>query len=118
LYSFRKLIFRSKNLTLDTDFIVTQFLKTESRKTLTTLPYNYITMSKYSTISVPEEVKQKLEENKGDREWGDYLLELYRKAEEERRNRAIKKISEILNEEDFENMRKSSTKFREDFKIQ
>jgi hypothetical protein len=32
-------------------------------------------MSKYSTISVPEEVKQTLEKNKGDKEWGEYLLE-------------------------------------------
>ena len=75
-------------------------------------------MSKYSTISVPEDVKQTLEKKKGDREWGEYLLELYQKAEEEQRNKAIEKISEILSEEDFENMRKSSTKFREDFKIQ
>jgi predicted CopG family antitoxin len=75
-------------------------------------------MRKYSTISVPEEVKQTLEKNKGDKEWGEYLLELYQKAEEEQRHRAIERISEILSEEDFENMRKSSTKFREDFKIQ
>ncbi len=75
-------------------------------------------MSKYSTISVPEDVKQTLEKNKGDREWGEYLLELYQKAEEEKRYRAMEKISEILSEEDFENMRESSTRFREDFKIQ
>jgi predicted CopG family antitoxin len=71
-------------------------------------------MVKYSTISVPEEVKQTLEKNKGDKEWGEYLLDLYQKAEEEQRHRAIERISEILSEEDFENMRKSSTRFRED----
>jgi len=75
-------------------------------------------MSKYSTISVPEDVKQTLEKNKGEREWGEYLLELYQKAEEEKRYRAMEKISEILSEEDFENMRESSSRFREDFKIQ
>lgn len=74
-------------------------------------------MRRYSKISVPEDVKQKLEEKKGEREWGEYLLELYRKAEEEQRKRAIEKISELLSEEDFDNMRKSSNRFGEGFKI-
>lgn len=66
---------------------------------------------------VLEEIKQTLEKNKGDREWGEYLMELYQKAEEERKHRAIEKISEQLNDEDYENMRESSKRFREDFKL-
>jgi len=74
-------------------------------------------MSKYSTISVPEKIKQTLEENKGERDWGEYLLELYTKAEEEKKKQALEKISSLLTEEDFEKMKKSSEKFREDFVI-
>lgn len=74
-------------------------------------------MSRYSTISVPEKIKQILEENKGERDWGEYLLELYTKAEEEKKRQALEKITSLLTDEDFENMKKSSEKFREDFVI-
>jgi c-di-GMP-related signal transduction protein len=74
-------------------------------------------MSKYSTISVPEEVKAALEKRKGDKDWGQYLLELYEAAEEEKRRRALEKMREILTEEDYDNMRRSSEEFRERFKL-
>ena len=44
-------------------------------------------------------------------------MELYQKAEEERKRVAMEKISEPLNDEDYENMRESSSRFREDFKL-
>jgi hypothetical protein len=74
-------------------------------------------MSRYSTISVPEEVKAALERRKGDKDWGQYLLELYKVAEEEKRRRAFEKMREMLTEEDYENMRRSSGAFRETFKL-
>jgi hypothetical protein len=74
-------------------------------------------MGKYSTISVPEDVKNILEKRKGDKDWGEYLLEIYEAAEEERRRRAFEKIREILTEDDYENMRRSSEEFRERFKL-
>ena len=74
-------------------------------------------MSRYSTISVPEEVKAALEKRKGDKDWGQYLLELYEVAEEEKRRRALEKMHEILTEEDYDNMRRSSEEFRERFKF-
>ena len=74
-------------------------------------------MSRYSTISVPEDVKAALEKRKGDKDWGQYLLELYEAAEEEKRRRALEKMREILTEEDYENMRRSSEEFRERFKL-
>lgn len=74
-------------------------------------------MGKYSTISVPEDVKTILEKRKGDKEWGEYLIEIYEAAEEERRRRAFEKIREMLTEEDYENMRRSSEEFRERFKL-
>jgi len=74
-------------------------------------------MSRYSTISVPEEVKAALEKRKGDKDWGQYLLELYEAAEEEKRRRALEKMRDMLTEEDYENMRRSSEEFRERFKL-
>ena len=74
-------------------------------------------MGKYSTISVPEDVKTILEKRKGDKEWGEYLIEIYEAAEEERRRRAFEKIREMLTEEDYENMRRSSEEFRERFRL-
>lgn len=37
-----------------------------------------VKMRKYSTISVPVEVKKALEKAKGEDEWGKFLLTLYR----------------------------------------
>jgi len=74
-------------------------------------------MSRYSTISVPEDVKAALEKRKGDKDWGQYLLELYEAAEEEKRRRALEKMREILTEDDYDNMRRSSEEFRQRFKL-
>lgn len=74
-------------------------------------------MGKYTTISVPEDVKAILEKRKGDKEWGEYLIEIYEAAEEERRRRAFEKMREMLTEEDYENMRRSSEEFRERLKL-
>jgi len=74
-------------------------------------------MGKYTTISVPEDVKAILEKRKGDKDWGEYLIEIYEAAEEERRRRAFEKIREMLTEEDYENMRRSSEEFRERFRL-
>ncbi len=74
-------------------------------------------MGKYSTISVPEDVKTILEKRKGDKEWGEYLIEIYEAAEEERRRRAFEKMREMLTEEDYESMRRSSEGFRERLRL-
>lgn len=74
-------------------------------------------MSKYSTISVPEEIKARLEESKGDLEWGEYLLRIVEAAEEAKRQQAYRKLRELLTDEDLENIRTSSKKFREEFKL-
>jgi hypothetical protein len=74
-------------------------------------------MSRYSTISVPEEVKAALEKHKGDKDWGQYLMELHDAVEEEKRRRAFAKMRELLTEEDYENMRRSSDDFRERLKL-
>jgi hypothetical protein len=73
-------------------------------------------MGKYSTISVPEDVKAVLEKRKGDKEWGEYLTEIYEAAEEARRRRAFEKIREMLTDQDYERIRRSSEEFRERLK--
>jgi hypothetical protein len=45
-------------------------------------------LSNYSTISVPGDVKKTLEEAKGDKDWGSYLLELYAEADKAKRANA------------------------------
>jgi predicted CopG family antitoxin len=74
-------------------------------------------LSRYSTISVPEEVKKALEKAKGEREWGTYLLTLYDEANTARRVRAFEKLVEKLSNEDLESIIKSSKEFRESFKF-
>ena len=74
-------------------------------------------MSKYQTISVPKEVKTALEKAKGDKEWGEYLLNLYREAEEARRIVSAQKLRQILTDEDIEKMRRASREFRENFEL-
>lgn len=76
-----------------------------------------IELSNYTTISVPEEVKRTLEGAKGDREWGEFLLDLYREADRARRAGAFRKLVEVLSEEDLRAMEESSESFREGFKL-
>jgi predicted CopG family antitoxin len=74
-------------------------------------------LSKYSTISVPEEVKKALEKAKGEREWGTYLLNLYVEANTARRAKAFEQLVEKLSNEDLESIIKSSKELRERFKF-
>jgi predicted CopG family antitoxin len=74
-------------------------------------------LSKYSTISVPEEVKKVLERAKGEKEWGGFLLDLYTEADRDRRIKAFEKLMETLSDEDLESVLNSSREFRESLKF-
>lgn len=74
-------------------------------------------MSKYSTISVPEEVKKVLERAKGEKDWGGFLLDLYTEADRARRIKAFEKLMETLSDEDLESVLNSSREFRESLKF-
>ncbi len=74
-------------------------------------------MSNYSTISVPGDVKKTLEEAKGDRDWGSYLLELYAEADKARRSNAFNKLADILTDDDLRSIEDSGKEFREKLKI-
>jgi len=74
-------------------------------------------MSKYSTISVPIKVKRILERAKGDKEWGDFLLELYRENERLRAREAFQKLTKTLTNEELNQILESSKEFRKGFKL-
>ncbi len=74
-------------------------------------------MSNYSTISVPGDVKKTLEEAKGDKDWGSYLLELYAEADKARRSNAFNKLANILTDDDLRSIEDSGKEFREKLKI-
>lgn len=74
-------------------------------------------MSKYKTISVPEEVKRELEKAKDDKEWGDFLEGLYEEAKEKRSKRAFDELAEELSEEELEKILESSDEFRQGFEL-
>jgi len=74
-------------------------------------------MSKYATISVPKEVKARLEKIKGDKEWGDFLIEMCTEGQRLKGKNAFEELRQLLTKEDREAIRKSSREFRENFEL-
>ena len=74
-------------------------------------------MSKYATISVPIEVKRRLEEAKGQKEWGDFLLEMCTEGQRLKGKKAFEELRKLLSKEDLKAIRESSKEFRENFKL-
>ncbi len=72
-------------------------------------------MTEYSTISIPTEVKKRLEEAKGKKEWGEFILDLYTEAQRLKSKKAFNELTEILTDEDLKAMEESSKEFREKF---
>ena len=70
-------------------------------------------MKRYSTISVSEEVKKTLEQAKGEKEWGNFLIDLYTEATMARRVKAFEKLAEKLSDADLKSITMSSRDFRE-----
>jgi len=75
-------------------------------------------LSNYSTISLPKKVKEILEKDKGESDWGEYLMKLYREASEKRRREAFEKLRKILSEEDLKRILEESETFRKEFTIE
>jgi len=72
-------------------------------------------LAKYATISVPVEVKKVLEEARGRREWGEFLLDLYAEGRRLRSKRAFEELANVLTEADLKMILESSREFRERF---
>jgi Putative antitoxin len=74
-------------------------------------------MNKYATISVPIGVKKRLEKAKGEKEWDEFLLEMFTEGQRLKGKKAFEEIRQLLTEEDLKAIRESSEEFRENFKI-
>ena len=74
-------------------------------------------MSKYATISVPTKVKAQLEKIKGEKEWGEFLMEMCTERQRLKGKKAFEELRSLLTKEDREAIRKSSGEFRENFKL-
>jgi predicted CopG family antitoxin len=74
-----------------------------------------LVLTEYATISVPVEIKRRLEKAKGKKEWGEFLLELYTEAHLLKNKKAFQELVEILKEEDLKAVVDSSKEFREQF---
>jgi hypothetical protein len=72
-------------------------------------------LTEYATISVPVEVKKRLEKAKGKKEWGAFLLELYTETRLLKSKKAFQELTETLSVEDLEVIAESSKEFREKF---
>jgi predicted CopG family antitoxin len=74
-------------------------------------------LSKYATISVPIEVKKRLEKAKGEKEWGEFLLEMCTEGQRVKGKKAFEELRQLLSKEDLKTIRESSKEFRENFKL-
>ena len=74
-------------------------------------------MAKYSTISVPADIKNLLEKAKGDNEWGEFLVSLYAEAKRLRSKKAFDELAKTLTEKDLDAILESSKELRERFKL-
>ena len=74
-------------------------------------------MSKYATISVPIEIKKRLEQAKGEKEWGEFLLEMCAEGQRQKGKKAFEELRQLLSKEDLKAIRESSKEFRENFKL-
>ena len=74
-------------------------------------------MSNYVTISVRREVKELLEKGKGDKNWSEYLLELYMEAKRVKARLAFEQLRQVLDGDDLERIEESSKEFRRRFRF-
>jgi predicted CopG family antitoxin len=74
-------------------------------------------MNKYATISVPIEIKKRLEQAKGEKEWGEFLLEMCTEGQRQKGKKAFEELRQLLSKEDLKAIRESSKEFRENFKL-
>jgi len=66
---------------------------------------------------LPRKIKEILDKDRGDMDWGEYLLRLYTEAKEKRRREAFEKLRRTLSEEDLERILEEYKKFREEFRL-
>ena len=70
-----------------------------------------------ATISVSEEVKEKLEREKGDLSWDEFLLLLVNEYKKKRAERGLTRLREILSEDDIKRIEESHEEMHEELKL-
>ena len=73
--------------------------------------------TEYSTISIPKDVKKRLEKAKGKKEWGEFINELYNEEQYQRSKKAFDELANMLTDEDLKTIAHSSKEFRENFTL-
>jgi predicted CopG family antitoxin len=73
--------------------------------------------TEYSTISIPKDVKKRLEKAKGNREWGEFIVDLYNDAQYQKSKKAFDELANMLTDEDLKTIARSSKEFRENFAL-
>lgn len=72
---------------------------------------------KVTTISISEEVKEKLEREKGDLSWDEFLLLLVSEYRKRKAEENLTRLKDILNEDDIKRIEESHKKMHEEFKL-
>ena len=73
--------------------------------------------NKVTTISISEEVKEKLEREKGDLSWDEFLLLLLTEYRKKKAEENLTRLKDILNEDDIKRIEESHKKMHEEFKL-
>ncbi|MEJ2772237.1 antitoxin VapB family protein [Stygiolobus sp. CP859M] len=73
--------------------------------------------NKVTTISISEEVKEKLEREKGDLSWDEFLLLLLSEYRKRKAEENLTRLKDILNEDDIKRIEESHKKMHEEFKL-
>jgi hypothetical protein len=74
-------------------------------------------LGKYSTISVPTDVKNLLGKAKGNDEWGEFLLSLYAEAKRLKSKKAFEELTDMLTAKDLNAILDSSKELRKRFEF-
>jgi len=72
---------------------------------------------KVTTVSISEEVKEKLEREKGDLSWDEFLLLLVSEYRKRKAEENLTRLKDILNEDDIKRIEESHKKMHEEFKL-
>ncbi len=64
-----------------------------------------------------EKLKKYLRKTKKEKDWSEYLLELYRYASIYKKRKAFEELRRLLSPKDLEAIKRSSEEFRERFRL-
>ena len=77
-----------------------------------------LTLSKYATISVPIEIKKRLEQAKGEKEWGEFLLEMCTEGQHLERQKSLRRTHDNFSlKQDLKAIRESSKEFQGELQV-